>query len=218
MIQSNLTIQYGMNTKMRTNKEATDQNLSSPPNKHWEKFFARFSEIEQLPIENWRAIHLIAYFAKKYKEQYKLDYQFKFNTTSPSKSFEVFQMNSLASKITSDPISLRNYIDYIFQEEVPKLKKRFRSISILNKDETVNHYKWNVLLPQNKEDLHLDRSTELPPNFQTILKNYPIKTYGELAFMHTAWKTRLIKDEAFGVAIDALVKAGFNLSLLERIV
>src|ERR1700722_273844 len=71
--------------------------LNEYPSIHWKKFFDKFEDINLFPVGKWDLNNLIAYFCKKYKDYYKLDYTFKFNSTAPSKSYEVFQIRKLSS-------------------------------------------------------------------------------------------------------------------------
>src|SRR5258706_2036114 len=160
-------------TKIRHKKdqmisEDINNKLSTIPNEKYRKFFGRFDEIETLNIVEWRVVHLLAYFCKKYKEAYGIDYSWKFNNPTPSKCFEVWQMNTLAAKLSARPQILKEYIDWVYQNVVPKASRRLTSISFMTKDDVVNNYKVNILLaPQNAT---ISRTTLLPNNYIAILK------------------------------------------------
>jgi len=157
--------------------------LYGPPNDKYIKFFNQFSEIETLDVIQWKAPHLIAFFCKKYKEIYNKDFLFKFNSPSPSKCFEVFQIKRLANILTSQPNLLKEYIEWIFENKIVKAKKRITSISFLTREEFVNEYKFNVLMAADKK---VDRTTLLPDKYITIFSthsNLSPKTYGDLAFI-----------------------------------
>ena len=158
------------------------------PNKKYEQYFAKFAEIETLPIEQWKPVHLIGFFCKKYKEAYGVEYSWKFNNPLPSKSFEIWQFNTLVSKLSRNPQILKDYIDWCFINIVPKAKRRLTSISFMTKDEVVIPYKLNVLLA-SQTTVNIDRTTPLPTNFIDIIKqdhDVNVLTYGDLAFMNSA--------------------------------
>lgn len=200
---------------MKKNEEDLGGNLTDLPNEKYKKFFASFDEIDTLDIKLWKPAHILGYFCKKYKEQYNTNYQFKFNSPSPIKSFEVFQIKKLASTLTSNPQLLKDYIDWIYLNKVVKAKRKLTSISFMTNDGIVNEYKFNVLL-SNKKNLNVDRSTPLPENYKSIFKeaNVNISTYGELAFISQMSDKSNELNEAF-VKINEL---GFDSELLGRIV
>jgi hypothetical protein len=168
------------------NKKNDDGGALSPiPNDKYKKFFEKFAEIDTLDVSQWKVVHILGYFCKKYKQTYGIDYSWKFNNQSPTKCFEVWQANTLAAKLSANPKILRDYIDWVFVNHVPKTKARFRSVSFITKDEIVQDYKMNVLLAGQK-NLQVDRSTLLPSNYVDIIKelaNLNVSTYGDLAFI-----------------------------------
>lgn len=132
-------------------KEISGGELTDLPNEKYKQFFDKFIEIETLKIEEWKPVHLIGYFCKKYEEQYEIRYQFKFNSPSPTKCFEVFQIKKLAMLLSSNPTILRDYIDWVYLNKVVKAKRRLTSISFMTNDGIVNEYKFNVLLSGKKK-------------------------------------------------------------------
>jgi hypothetical protein len=206
-----------MENLLMSKKEIMDK-LGEAPNEKWKKFFDQFSEIETLEVSQWKPVHLIGYFCKLYKNTFNSAYTFKFNSPTPSKSFEVFQIKKLGMQMSSKPEILKEYIDW-FYEGIVKNKKRFTSISAMTKEELVNHYKWNILTSE-KQALSLDRSTMLSSSYQEILTNsgFLIKTYGDLAFMYHVSKTS--QDDIsikFNDVLDHMKLDGFDVSVLERI-
>lgn len=185
------------------------------PNKKYEKFFDKFKEIDTLDISEWRIVHLLGYFCKKYKEAYNMDYPWKFNNESPNKCFEVWQANTLSAKLSANPKILKEYIDWVYLTKVVQAKRRLTSISFMTHDTIVNEYKFNVLLV-GKKDLNVDRSTNLPDTYKKIFQSAGVKleTYGDLAFLsQMSEKTPEISD-----AFTQIVEWGFDQEILERII
>lgn len=195
--------------------------LGDAPNDKWAKFFVQFKEIETLPNTQWKPVHLIGYFCKKYYEAYNVKYSFKFNNMNPNKSFELFQLKTLAINLSSNPGVLRDYIDWTFLEKVQKGRRRFTSISFMTKEEDIKYYKINVLLA-DKKNLHVDRSTALPTDYKETLKVVgPIGTYGDLSFMYQSFKSGAFDGALavkFSTAMETLEKLGLDVELLNRIV
>lgn len=189
--------------------------LGTAPNDKYAKFFEKFKEIDTVPVESWNTTHILAYFCKKYKEQYDMDYSFKFNSPSPVKCFEVFQVKRLAMLLTSNPVLLREYIDWIYANKVVKAKRRLTSISFMTNEGVVNEYKVNVLLA-GKKNLNVDRSTPLPSNFKAVFQaaGTTINTYGELAFVS---QMDPLSPELTD-AMQKIVELGFDQDILGRIV
>lgn len=196
-------------------KENFGGELTDYPNEQYKKFFDKFKEIETIDVAEWKPVHILSYFCKKYKDQYKIDYKFKFNSPSPTKCFEVFQVKKLAMTLTSNPALLKEYINWIFENKVVKAKRRLTSISFMTAEGIVNEYKLNVLLA-DKQNLNVDRSTPLPEKYKSIFKEYGtnINTYGELAFIS---QMDPLSSE-LSLAINKIEEMGFNKELLSRIV
>lgn len=189
--------------------------LNPIPNEKYEKFFAKFDEIDTLAVSQWKVAHLLGYFCQKWKTTYGADYHWKYNHQNPNKCFEVWQMNTLVSKLSANPQILKDYIDWVFANVVPK-RKNLRSISFMTNDEIVIPYKMNVLL-SDKKDLHIDRSTPLPDKFMEILQKHSllgVRTYGEMAFLsQMAPMPQHVSD-----TLQDLKEVGFDEEILKRIV
>jgi len=196
-------------------KDDLNISLSGAPNTKYEKFFEKFSEINTLDVNSWNVTHLLGYFCKKYQETYKTPYKFKFNSPSPTKCFEVFQMKKLASLLTSQPKLLRDYIDWVYETKVVKAKKKLTSISFMTHEGLILEYRDSVLMAGQKGEA-LDRSKNLPDNYKAIFAKagVTLSTYGELAFLSqmTEQSNEIVN------AFNELVGAGFNKDILSKIV
>ncbi len=191
--------------------DLTGGNLGDAPNENYKKFFIKFSEIDSLPIQEWKVLHILSYFCKKYKETYNIDYKFKFNTPAPSKCFEVFQIKKLSQMLSSNPSILKEYIDWVYLNKVVKAKRRLTSISFMTVEGLVNEYKIKHLFNANQ---NISRETLLPEKYKVIFSNkgFDLQTYGDLAF--------LSKMDDFIVvgALQEAELAGLDKSLLLRII
>lgn len=187
-----------------------DIELTDYPNEKYKRFFDRFKEIETIELKNWKSIHVLAYFCQKYKTIFNTDYQFKLNHSSPNKSYELFRINTLAMKLSSDPIILKGYIDWIFSEKIKEAKRRFTSISFLTNEDTLNFYKINFLL-----------ATKITRSNNLLLPGNPqwesIKTYGDLAFFLSAYRGEKDPPSKYRDIMSFLTNIHFDFSLLEKL-
>lgn len=195
--------------------------LTDYPNPKWAKFFDKFPEIETLPLAQWKPVHLLAYFCKKYEEAYNVKYQFKFNSPNPTNCFEIFQIKKLALLLSTNPEVLKPYIDWVYQVKVEKGKRRLTSVSFMTHEGLVNDYKVNVLL-SGKKQLTVDRSTPLPEKIKEFFKHLgPINTYGDLTFLYQSYKAGSLDASllnAFPVCLRLAEVDGFDAGILDRIV
>jgi hypothetical protein len=200
--------------KNKEDNEMLGGELTDFPNSKYKKFFAKFAEIETLKVEEWKPVHVLAFFCKKYQEQYGTKYQFKFNSPSPTKCFEVFQIKKLCMLLSSNPKILKEYIDWIYLTKVVQAKRRLTSISFMTHEGLTQDYKMNILLA-GKKNLNVDRSTPLPNEYRNIFQEIGIgiNTYGELAFLAHMTQTPQIIE-----AFQKIEELGFDKEVLDRIV
>jgi hypothetical protein len=190
--------------------DLTGGNLGEAPNENYKKFFLKFSEIDTLEVKDWKVLHVLAYFCKKYKETYQIDYKFKFNNSAPSKCFEVFQIKKLSQLLSSNPSILKEYIDWVYLNKVVKAKRRLTSISFMTVEGVVNEYKLKYLFSTSQT---ISRETPLPDKYKNIFndKGFSLQTYGDLAF--------LSKMDDFSIvgALQEAELAGLDKNILTRI-
>lgn len=101
--------------------EETGGELTTIPNDKYAKFFAKFAETKTLDISQWRLAHLLGYFCQKYEETYQVPYSWKFNNPSPTKCFEVWQMNTLVAKLSANPRSYETISIGLIRTSSPRL-------------------------------------------------------------------------------------------------
>lgn len=178
--------------------------LTDVPNNYYKKFFNKFNEIKSLSVSEWRVVHILAFFCKRYKEHYAVDYKFKFNTPTPSKCFEVFRIKSLSQKLSSDPVILKSYIDWLFDVDIKRAKRKITSISFITYDDKINEFK--LLYLANAIPSSLNRTSPLPAEIIHIMKskgNFIISTYGDLISYYNVYKN----DSSFKAAYDEIISS-----------
>jgi hypothetical protein len=200
---------------MEDNKDKFGGNLGDIPNEKYAKFFATFNEIDTLEVSQWKTSHLIGYFCRKYKQHYNIDFSFKFNSSSPSKCFEVFQIKRLAMLLSKDPVILKEYIDWVFRTKVPQAKRRLTSISFLTNEGTVSYYKMQFLFNNQASNGKINRATPLPANYSEVfgVAGITANNYGDLAFMLQMEMTPELES-----VIAKLEELGFDRNMVSKIV
>jgi hypothetical protein len=205
---------------MAKEEDKSGGELTDAPNKKYEQFFSSFKEIDTLEIEKWKPAHLIGYFSKKYYEQYNTPFKFKFNSPSPSKCFEVFQIKKLAQLLSSSSNILKEYIDWIFKEKVVLAKRKITSISFLTNEGVIAEYKKNILKLGEKSIVN--RSTVLPITIKELFEGCgTFNTYGDLSFLYQAVKGGGMDEtfrNKFNTAMNKAQDIGFNIEVLDKIV
>lgn len=192
--------------------------LSEYPSTHWKKFFDRANEIETIEIDKWNTTHIIHYFCKRYLEHYGVKFSFRFNG-SPSKSYEVFQINKLGQQLSTDPEILKDYIDWFFENKIIIKKKRITSLAFLTEVNIVNEFKFKKLAMDKNQTI--DRTTSLPEKLIKSIRDWDegysfveCKTYGDLAFLFRMGDM----DGNIKNVFSALQKEdGFDLSILNKV-
>lgn len=199
--------------KAKKEQESLGGELGDYPNEKYRKFHEQFPQIETLDVAEWKSVHVLAYFVKRYEAHFQKKYEFKFNSPSPASCFEIFQIKKLGVLLSSSPKVCRDYIDWIFDQSRAVQAKR-RTISFITEENTVMYYKNNILLA-GKKNLNVDRSTQLPLNFRAVFQEIDItvQSYGELAFLFHMERTPQLQT-----AFDKIKELGFDEEIVSRIV
>lgn len=194
-----------------------DTSLTESISPVYQKFFAKFKDIETLKIEDWGVPQILGYFCKRYKIYYNMPYTFRFNDTAPSKAYESYQIKKLSQMLSSDPKILKDYIDWIFDTKIIARKKKLTALGYLTTVELVNEYKFLFLF--KKQLGPINRSTELSLKTLEVIKSVELslKTYGDLAFIKKIIDTNNNVDDKYKKLFDMLRVDGFDIDGLDRI-
>jgi hypothetical protein len=158
-------------------------NVTELLSKPWQKFLAKFKEIENLPIPEWKEPQLLGYFCKRYEKYFENKFALSFRG-APSKCNEIYMIKKVMAMLdTTDPEIVHQYIDWVFDCKIIPSKIKIRSIGFLTTPGFGNEF--NVY--RNKK-IKIIKSTELPIKYQQLADtlNLPVSTYGDLAFIKMA--------------------------------
>lgn len=96
--------------------------------KPWQKFFAKFLDIETLRTSQWKEVHLLAYICKRYESLYKTKFAFSFKG-APSKCPEMYLVRQMIAMLaTTNPKIIKEYIDWVYDFKIIPKNAKIRSL------------------------------------------------------------------------------------------
>ena len=155
-------------------------------NKPWQKFFKKFSEIDELPISEWKHVHILAHFYRRYLKQFNKPFSISIKG-APSKCTEIYMIRRISAMLgTSNLKIVKQYIDWVFDENIIPKNKKIRSLGFFTNTSLCNQF--NALLAEQSK---IYRHTKLPEEYKKVaeLLDIPVSTYGDLAFAKKAMDT-----------------------------
>lgn len=193
--------------------EELENDFLSGLSKPWQKFFAKFKEIDEdgFKVSEWKDVHVLAYICKKYEERF----QRKFAVTikgAPSKSPDMYMVKRIGAMLsTTNKRTVVEYIDWVFDNKIKK--QPFRKIGFFLTQGFGNEF----IEYRNKKKNEWDRSTEVPEVYKTIAKELgiTINTYSDLAFIQMAANRSQETDSPYYVLLGNLELIGLDLDRLK---
>lgn len=150
------------------------------PTKWWQNFFKKFDEIEDKKVSQWKEVHQLSHFSQRYEDLYGRRYAFSLRG-SPSKCTEIVFIKKIGAMLgTSNQRTIKEYIDWVFDEKIIPKKRRIQKLSFFM---TIGF--GNEFLAYKEDQKRVERSTELPPDYLSLIESMDIcaATYGDLAFI-----------------------------------
>ena len=192
-------------------KKMSGLNKYGEPNAAWKKFKDKLDNYSVIPVEQWKEEQILGHIIKKYKDFYKCEYSLSYNK-APSKSTEMYCIRRMIASVgNDDPIVIKKYIDFIFDDIIIPKNITVKSLSFFFTYSFIFEFK-SKLRKMDK----ISRSTPLPDQYLTICNDLqlPIHTYGDLAFAKLASES---DQEEYTLLFDQLQKLGFDSSKLDRL-
>lgn len=188
------------------------QLLSKP----WQKFLAKFDEIEILPLSEWKEVHLLGYFCKRYEKCFNKKFALSFRG-APSKCNEIYMIKkTMAMLNVMDANIIHDYIDWIFDIKIIPGNIKIRSIGFLTTPGFGNEFNMYRV-----KKMKISKSTELPSKYQQIINalNLPVVTYGDLAFVKMSLdeNPENISKLPYKKMFQNLIALGFELDTLNNL-
>jgi len=179
-------------------------------NKHWQKFIAKFDEIDSLKVSQWQDVHILAYICKKYKEKFGRDFALSMKG-APSKSQDIVLVKKLKITLgTTNPRIIKDFIDWTVEN---KCKRAFTKTAFFLTAGFANEFLDTYINSKPK------RSSTLPNDIQDLAKNLDVSasTYGDLAFISMAGEKISSKEDNIYIFLRNLEAMGFDLAQLKSI-
>lgn len=194
----------------------TDDKVIELLSKPWQKFLAKFKEIESLPITEWKEPHALGYFCQRYEKHYTQKFALSFRG-APSKCNEIYMIKkTMAMLNTIEMTVVRDYIDWVFDCKIIPTGIKIRSIGFLTTPGFGNEF--NQYKNKKKKII---KSTELPDKYQKIANDLEVhaNTYGDLAFI------KMVLDQSsdsetlipYKVLFNNLINLGFEPNILNTL-
>lgn len=151
--------------------------------KPWQKFLAKFKDIETLAVSEWKEAQLLGYFCKRYETCFDQKFALSFRG-APSKCNEIYMIKKTMAMLNStDATVIHDYVDWIFDCKIIPGKIKIRSIGFLTTPGFGNEFN-----TYRTKKARVSKSTQLPIKYQQCADelNLPVATYGDLAFIKMA--------------------------------
>jgi len=149
---------------------------------------------------------LLGYFVARYKQHYNVDFSLSLNENGLFRGQEITILRRIYQTFSGDAVAAKHYINWFFEEQVQRRKKRLTSISVLATPALLNEYKLHL----NKQRV-VTRDRKIPPGMirwindftPGLMEHVSIQDYGDLNLLLKHYKT----GHMSGVAdVDLFVK------------
>lgn len=193
-----------------------DDKVAELLSKPWQKFLAKFDEINTLTIDKWKEPHLLGYFCQRYQKCYEQKFALSFRG-APSKCNEIYMMKkTMAMLDTTNIETVRDYIDWVFDVKIIPNQIKIRSIGFLTTPGFGNEFN-----QYRKKKQKIVKSTELPTKYQSIINDLDLQanTYGDLAFIKMALdqSPNSVAMEPYKLLFTKLVALDFETEVLNTL-
>jgi hypothetical protein len=193
---------------------ALDPSIASA-SRPWQKFLAKFAEIETIKTSQWKEVHVLAYISKRFEGVFGRKFAVAMSG-APSKSPDVFMIKQIIATLqTTNMRTVKEFIDWTFDTKIIPNKIKIRKLGFF-----INPGLANEFLFHKKDKSIVKRSTELPSEYKCIASQLGIdaNTYGDLAFIKMASdRARGDLNNPYLQLLINLEAVGFETIILERL-
>lgn len=200
---------------MPTNEKLQVSSFQAP-DKRWETFFVKLGKFATTPIEQWKHLDVLGYFCYRYQDHFKRSFSFTFKTV-PSKTPELYHIKCVYSLLVAiEPSVVKDYIDWIFDNEIIPNKRSIRSIGFLQNQTFANQF-----LSGKTTSTEVTRSTPVPKAYQPLAEanQIEVSTYNDLVMIYLALQQDSTSDyrQPYKKLLDSLYQAGLSESTLQSL-
>lgn len=187
--------------------------------KPWQKFFAKFSEIDNLKNSKWQDIHQLAYIVKRYEQFFNRKFAFSFKG-APSRCTEIALVKKIGYMLnTTNARVITEYINWVYDKKIIPKNIKIKNISFF-----LTAGLGNEFLIYRAENNKIKKTTELPNDYKEIILklDLPIYNYGDLSFAKNILDERGETNSPalipYKELFNNLLAIGFDFAILKDIV
>ena len=198
---------------MATQLEFDEQYLALL-SKPWQKFFKKFAQVDELPNSEWKPVHQLAHFSRRYRDHFSKRFSFSVRG-APSKCAEVYMIKRISAMLgTTNQRIIRNYVDWVFDNKIIKGNKKIRALGFLANAQFCNEFHLAMVAAQK-----IGRATELPSEYIVVVDrlDVPANTFGDLAFAKNAMDNDPMHEsvKVYHQLFRELYKVGFEFEMIK---
>jgi hypothetical protein len=190
------------------------ENLLSKP---WQKFLAKFSEIHELPVSEWKEVHMLAYICQKYEHQFGSKFAISYRG-APSKCPEIYMIKKMLAMVnTTSMRKLKLFIDWVWETKIAPNKVRFRTLGFFTTPGFANEFDAAKVAASK-----ITKTTPIPEEYLQVaqMMELEVATYGDLAFIKMAVDQSDNSESRmpYKKLLNHLSSIGLDLNLLNNLV
>lgn len=158
-------------------------NDDGTPNIYWQKFEERIAMYKDLSPTEWTDEQILGYLLHRYVEHFGIGFTLSYSG-APGKCSEMYCVRRMLTTVgTKKGHIAKEYIDWVFDENIIKRKVRVTSLAFFFTPKLCSEFK-TIYRSKNT----ITKTTPLPPDFIEAAQklDLSVNTYGDLAFAKMA--------------------------------
>ena len=201
---------------MSKNIAQDEKFMSLLPSKWWQNFFKKFDEIDEKKVSKWKEVHQLSHFSRRYEDLYGRRYAFSLRGR-PGNCTEIVFIKKIGAMLsTSNQKTIKEYIDWVFDNKIIPKNKKIKKLSFFMVDGFGNEF---LAFKENQK--RVERSTELPADYLSLIESMGLSayTYGDLEFIRMSVNQNP-DDESkliYRKLLDKLYAVGLDNKLLDNL-
>lgn len=155
--------------------------------KRWQTFFNKFEEIETIKVSQWKPVHILAYFDKRFREHYKKNFAYTCKPV-PGRCVEIVLVKQMIAMLgTTNMRTIKEYIDWVFDEKIIPRNMKIRTLAFFGTAGMANEF-----FQKKAAKDRITRSSIIPDSYKQVANECGVSaaTYGDLAFIKMAINSR----------------------------
>jgi len=144
----------------------------------------------EIPISQWKPIHLLRYFCVLYQQQNNRKYTIMFGSYNSFSCKEIKELSQILHVFGNNAVEMVRYLDWIFREKDGKLRDGILNTSIVRAAGMINEYKKKSSKPVQYSDTDpIDQSfiVWIKENVPEIFKQYDLQCMKDLYWLKESY-------------------------------